>query len=180
MKITDIKVHFIDTGLEYNMALYGKYTSEAGVVRVFTDEGIEGARGFREPPTVSGLPLVSRPSCDVSGGARRSHCPVWLNLQQPSVVSVWLLLASDRCSLNALPQGAEVCSSRSIRVLDHSFSFDLGRCHRRVISDATQHRDAQRLGFSCDLSRGFWVKIGLVDTDCCLDAELSAKLSHAA
>ncbi len=42
MKITNVKVHLIDTGREHQLPQYGKVKTQAGIVRVFTDEGIEG------------------------------------------------------------------------------------------------------------------------------------------
>lgn len=46
MKITDIKVHLLDTGRDYHLAYYRSFKAEAGLVRVFTDEGIEGNADF--------------------------------------------------------------------------------------------------------------------------------------
>lgn len=46
MKITDIKVHLLDIGRDYHLAFYGSFKAEAGLVRVFTDEGIEGNADF--------------------------------------------------------------------------------------------------------------------------------------
>ena len=42
MKITDIKVHLIQLEQEFSLPQYGTYKPEVGIVRVFTDEGIEG------------------------------------------------------------------------------------------------------------------------------------------
>ena len=47
MKITDIKVHIIDMGREHHMSFHGSYRDEVGIVRVFTDEGIEGNADYR-------------------------------------------------------------------------------------------------------------------------------------
>ncbi|MFC1907521.1 enolase C-terminal domain-like protein, partial [Chloroflexota bacterium] len=49
MKITDIKVHVIEPGLEYNLTLHGSHKVQIGIVRVFTDEGIEGNIDFTTP-----------------------------------------------------------------------------------------------------------------------------------
>ncbi|MFH0914792.1 MAG: mandelate racemase/muconate lactonizing enzyme family protein [Chloroflexota bacterium] len=46
MKITDVKVHLVDLGREYHLPLHGSFRADAGVVRVFTDEGIEGNADF--------------------------------------------------------------------------------------------------------------------------------------
>lgn len=42
MKITDLKVHIIDMGKDYHLALYGTFKALGGVIRIFTDDGIEG------------------------------------------------------------------------------------------------------------------------------------------
>ncbi len=49
MKITDIKVHLLDMKRESHLPLYGSFKTEAGLVRVFTDEGIEGNADFSTP-----------------------------------------------------------------------------------------------------------------------------------
>lgn len=46
MKITDVKVHLIDLGRYYHFSLHGTVKAETGLVRVFTDEGIEGNADF--------------------------------------------------------------------------------------------------------------------------------------
>ena len=52
MKVTDIKVHVIEPGGEYYLAAHGRHKAEVGIVRVFTDEGIEGNMDYTTP----GLP----------------------------------------------------------------------------------------------------------------------------
>jgi len=42
MKVTDVRVQLIDTGRELKLTFYGSYRADGGVVRIFTDEGIEG------------------------------------------------------------------------------------------------------------------------------------------
>lgn len=42
MKIADIKIHIIDLGRDFHFPLHGSFRAEAGLVRVLTDEGIEG------------------------------------------------------------------------------------------------------------------------------------------
>jgi L-alanine-DL-glutamate epimerase-like enolase superfamily enzyme len=42
VKITDIKIQIIDMGRDYHLPLHGSFRAEAGLVRVMTDEGIEG------------------------------------------------------------------------------------------------------------------------------------------
>ena len=43
MKITDIKVHLIDTGREFSDVIpWGKLKIDGGLVRIFTNNGIEG------------------------------------------------------------------------------------------------------------------------------------------
>jgi len=42
MKITDIKVHLVQLEHEFHVPQYGIYKPEVGIVRIFTDEGIEG------------------------------------------------------------------------------------------------------------------------------------------
>lgn len=42
MKITDLKIHIIDMEREYRFPLHGSFRAEAGLLRVFTDDGIEG------------------------------------------------------------------------------------------------------------------------------------------
>jgi L-alanine-DL-glutamate epimerase-like enolase superfamily enzyme len=46
VKITDIKVHIIDLGRDYHFPLHGSFRAEAGLVRIFTDEGVEGNSDF--------------------------------------------------------------------------------------------------------------------------------------
>jgi L-alanine-DL-glutamate epimerase-like enolase superfamily enzyme len=46
VKITDVKVHLIDLGRKYHFPLHGTVKAEAGLVRVFTDDGIEGNADF--------------------------------------------------------------------------------------------------------------------------------------
>ena len=47
MKITDIQVHLIDTGREFSHIIpWGKLKIDGGLVRVFTDSGIEGNIDF--------------------------------------------------------------------------------------------------------------------------------------
>lgn len=52
MKITDLKVHVIDLGRDYHLAFFGTFKAQGGVIRVFTDEGIEGNADYASP----GLP----------------------------------------------------------------------------------------------------------------------------
>ena len=49
MKVTDIKVHIIETGLEYSITLHGSHKVQVGIVRIFTDEGIEGNIDYTTP-----------------------------------------------------------------------------------------------------------------------------------
>lgn len=46
MKITDVKIHLIDLGRNYHFSLHGTAKAEAGLVRIFTNEGIEGNADF--------------------------------------------------------------------------------------------------------------------------------------
>ncbi len=65
MKITDVKVQLIDTGREFQLTFYGGYKIEGGVVRVFTNEGIEGNVDYcswGQPPKLLGeLILAMKP-----------------------------------------------------------------------------------------------------------------------
>jgi L-alanine-DL-glutamate epimerase-like enolase superfamily enzyme len=42
VKITDLKIHIIDMERNYHFPLHGTFRAEAGLVRILTDEGIEG------------------------------------------------------------------------------------------------------------------------------------------
>ena len=46
MKITDIKIHVIDMGRDYHFPHHGSFRADAGLIRVLTDEGIEGNTDF--------------------------------------------------------------------------------------------------------------------------------------
>ena len=46
MKIADVRVHLIDLEGNYSLPMFGIFKGEAGFVRVFTDEGIEGNSDF--------------------------------------------------------------------------------------------------------------------------------------
>ncbi len=55
MKITDLKVHILDVDREFQLPLYGKFKAGMGVVRIFTDEGIEGNADYYTPGFDSGV-----------------------------------------------------------------------------------------------------------------------------
>jgi L-alanine-DL-glutamate epimerase-like enolase superfamily enzyme len=63
--ITDLKVHLVDMGRDYHFPAHGTFKAEAGLVRVFTDEGIEGNTDYCTwalPPKLLGdLILAMKP-----------------------------------------------------------------------------------------------------------------------
>ena len=65
MKITDLKVHLLNMGRDYHFPAHGTFKAEAGLVRVFTDEGIEGNTDYCTwalPPKLLGdLILAMKP-----------------------------------------------------------------------------------------------------------------------
>ena len=68
MKITDIKIHILDMGRDYHFPLHGTFRAEAGLVRIFTDEGIEGNADYCTwaiPSKVLGTNILSLKSCVV-------------------------------------------------------------------------------------------------------------------
>ena len=46
MKITEVKIQVVDLGRDFHFPLHGTFRAEAGVLRVLTDEGIEGNADF--------------------------------------------------------------------------------------------------------------------------------------
>lgn len=55
MKITDLKIHVLDLDREFQLPRYGKFKAGCGVVRIFTDEGIEGNTDYYTPGLDSAL-----------------------------------------------------------------------------------------------------------------------------
>jgi L-alanine-DL-glutamate epimerase-like enolase superfamily enzyme len=62
LKITGIKIHLLDMGRDYHFPLHGTFRAEAGLVRIFTDEGIEGNADYctwAVPSKVLGTSILS-------------------------------------------------------------------------------------------------------------------------
>jgi len=62
MRITGIEVHIIDIGRDLSFPVHGSFRAEAGLVRILTDEGIEGNADFCTwaiPPKVLAEQILS-------------------------------------------------------------------------------------------------------------------------
>jgi len=65
VKITDVKVQLVNMGRQFQLTFYGSYKIEGGVVRVFTNEGIEGNIDYcswgESPKVLAELILAMKP-----------------------------------------------------------------------------------------------------------------------